>query len=169
MIATRAAEALRLDRVLFIPTFTTPLKEDRSLALARDRLAMLRLALRGEPRFEACDLEVRRGGVSYSVDTLRTLKQRTGAHLFLILGADASRLLPQWREVDEVRRLATVVVAVRPGHSPGPGMPKRYILDVPLLEISATEIRERARRGLSIRSLVPEAVERYIRRKGLYR
>lgn len=168
-MATRAAEALRLDRVLFVPTFATPLKEVSSLAPPHARLAMLRLALKGEPRFEACDLEVRRGGVSYTVDTLRSLKEETRARLFLIVGSDAFRLLPQWRELGVVRRLATVVVAVRPGHSAGPGMPMRYILDAPLLEISGSDIRERVRRGLSIRSLVPEAVERYIRRKGLYR
>jgi nicotinate-nucleotide adenylyltransferase len=168
-VATRVAEALGLDRVLFIPTAVSPLKRPGELAPARDRLAMLRLALRGEPRFEACDLEVRRGGVSYTVDTLRQLRGRRPARLFLILGADAARLLPRWKSAGEVRRLARLVRVARPGHSAGRGLPKEDIVEVPLLEISGTEIRRRVREGRSIRYLVPDAVERYIRRKGLYR
>ncbi len=166
--AARAAEEARLDRVLFIPTAVTPLKAAGGLAQARDRLAMLRLALRGNSRFQPWDLEVRRGGVSYTVDTLRALRKRTGAALFLILGEDAFRLLPLWRSIDEVKRMVTFVVAARSGRRPRLRMPKQLMVEVPRLEISGTEIRLRARRGLSIRYLVPDAVERYILRKGLY-
>ena len=169
VIAERAAEALRLDRVLFIPAAVSPLKRPGDLAPARHRWAMLRLALGGNPLFRACDLEIRRGGISYTVDTLRELKRRTGARLFLVVGADALNLFPLWKEAGEVRRLATLVAAARPGHRPRLRMPKRHIVDVPLLEISGTLIRDRVRKGRSIRYLVPDAVERYIRRKGLYR
>lgn len=168
IIATRAAEALKLDRVLFIPTAISPLKRARDFASPRDRLAMVRAALRADPLFEASDLEIRRGGTSYTIDTLRALRKSRPGKPVLILGADAARLLPQWRSIDEVKRLATFVLVARPGHRPGRGMPKQYI-EVPLLEISSTGIRERVRRGLSIRYLVPDAVDRYIRRKGLYR
>jgi len=167
--ATRAAEAVKLDRVLFIPAAVSPLKAANSLAPARDRLAMLRLALKGNPRFEVCDLELRRGGVSYTVDTLRELKRTTRAKLYWILGADASRLLPRWKSIDEVRRLAAFVIVPRPGDSIAPKMPKDTIVKAPLLEISSSEIRERVRKGLSVRYLLPESVERYLRRKGLYR
>ncbi len=169
VIAARAAEALRLDRVLFIPTAISPLKRPRELAPARHRWAMLKIALRGNPRFQASDLEIRRGGVSYTVDTLREIKRRTKADLCLIVGADALNLFPRWRRAGEVRELAALAVASRPGHRPRPGLPKTHTVEMPLLEISGTGIRERVRKGLTIRYLVPDGVERYIRRKGLYR
>ncbi len=169
VIATRAAEALRLDRVLLVPAARSPLKEGRDLAPPRDRLAMVRLAARGNPLLAPCDLEIRRGGASYTIDTLRELKRRSEARIFLILGADAARLLPNWRSIEEVLRLASIALVARPGQTLQPRMPKESIVEAPLLEISGTDIRERVRRGLSIRYLVPEPVERYIRRKGLYR
>jgi len=172
IIATRAAEALKLDRVLLIPTAVSPLKEAGVLASPRDRLAMVRLAVRGNPLLRASDLEVRRGGTSFTVDTLRELRRTLEGQLVLILGADAARLLPQWRSIGEVRRLARVVVIGRAGLRPPGKTPKESkeaIVGVPLLEISSTDIRERVRRGLPIRYLVPEAVERFIRRKRLYR
>ncbi len=169
IVATRAAEALGLDRVLFIPTALSPLKGTQELAPARDRLAMVRAAVRGNPLLSASDAETRRGGTSYTIDTLKAIRERHPGGIYLILGADAARLLPQWRSIDEVKRLATLVTVARPGHSPGPKMPKHLTVEVPLLEISSSEIRARARRGLSIRYLVPDAVERYIRRKKLYR
>lgn len=170
VIATRAAEALKLDRVLFIPAATSPLKRGREFASPGDRWAMVRLALRGNPLFEADDLELRRGGLSYTVDTLRELGLRSpSADLHLILGADATRLLPRWKALDEVRKRVTFVVISRPGHRIRGEMAKYCHVDSPLLEISSSEIRERARKGLSLRYLVPEAVERYVRKKGLYR
>jgi len=168
VIAERAAEAAALDRVLFVPAAVSPLKSGRDLAPAADRWAMLKLAIRGNPLFRASDLEIRRGGVSYTIDTLRELRRRTGAELHVVLGADAARLLPRWKSIDAVKRLARFVIVSRPGHRVRPGLPKGHIVEVPLLEISSTEIRERVRRGLSIRYLVPGPVERHIRRKGLY-
>jgi nicotinate-nucleotide adenylyltransferase len=168
VIAERAAEALALDRVLFIPTAVSPLKSRDGFAPARDRWAMLKLAIRGNPRFGASDLELRRGGVSYTVDTLRELRRRTRAELHVILGADAARLLPRWKSIEEVKRLAAFVFVSRPGHRVRARMPKQHIVEVPLLEISSTEIRDRVRLGLSVRYLVPEAVERYLCRKRLY-
>ena len=184
IIATRAAEALGLDRVLFIPTALSPLKGTRPLAPARDRLAMVRAAVRGHPLFAASDVETRRGGTSYTIDTLKTLRESHRGRFYLIVGADAANHRAARRAAgrghhlalddgrhgnDEVKRLATLVTVARPGHSTGPGMPKHPMVEVPLLEISSSEIRARARRGLSIRYLVPDAVERYIRRKMLYR
>ena len=169
VIATRAAEQLKLGRILFIPTVVSPLKRRRDMAPDRERLAMVRKAIRGEPRFEASDLELRRGGTSYTVDTLRELKRTTGARLYLLLGADALAQMPRWREPDEVRRLATLVGVGRPGLRQGGRMPKYCKVRAPLLEISGTDIRRRVRKGLSIRYLVPDAVALHIREKGLYR
>jgi nicotinate-nucleotide adenylyltransferase len=168
-VAARVAEALKLDRILFIPTAVSPLKDARDLAPAEDRLAMVRLAVRGEPRFAAGDLEVRRGGVSYSIDTVRQLRRRTNARFYLIVGEDAARQFPRWKEIEELGRRVRFVLVARPGHRAGRGMPKHHRVRAPLLEISGTEIRRRVRKGLSLRGLVPEAVERYLRRKGLYR
>jgi len=167
--ATRAAEAVKLDKVLFIPAAISPLKDGKGLASPRDRWTMVRLALRGNPLFEASDLELRRGGISYTVDTLRELKRRTKATLFWIIGADAAHLLPRWKSIDEVRRLASFVIVPRRGDSIPPKMPKDTIVKAPLLEISSSEIRERVRKSLSVRYLLPDSVERYLRRKGLYR
>ncbi len=167
--ATRAAEALRLDRVLFIPAAISPLKRTAQLAPDRDRWALLRLAIRGNPLFQASDLDLKRGGVSYTVETLRELHRSTKARLFWILGSDAARQLPRWKALDEVRRLAEFVVVTRPGDNVSRSMSKEHIVNAPLLELSSSEIRDRVRKGLSVRYLVPDAVESYIRRKGLYR
>jgi nicotinate-nucleotide adenylyltransferase len=167
--ATRAAEAVKLDRVLFVPAAVSPLKNGNDLAPDADRWAMLRLALRGNRLFEASDLELQRGGVSYTVDTLRELKRRTSASLYWIIGADAAQLLPRWKSIDEVRRLAAFIILPRPGDSIPRKMPKDHIVKAPLMEISSREIRDRVRRGLSVRYLVPDSVDRYLLRKGLYR
>jgi nicotinate-nucleotide adenylyltransferase len=167
--AIRAAESARLDRVLFIPAAVSPLKPARGLAPAADRWALLKTAIRGNPLFGASDLELRRGGSSYSIDTLHELKRRTRARLYWILGTDAASLLPRWKSIDEVRKLTEFIVVARPGHSIPRNMSKEAIVRAPLLEISSSEIRERVRKGLSVRYLVPDAVEREIRRKGLYR
>lgn len=167
--ATRAAEAVKLDRVWFIPAARSPLKPGDQVASARDRRAMLRLALRGNRLFDSCDLELVRGGTSYTIDTLREIRSRTPAQLFLILGADAARLLPRWKSVDEVRRLAQVIIVSRPGDRLPERAPRTHALRLPALEISSTEIRSRVRQRLSVRYLVPDSVERYICRKGLYR
>jgi nicotinate-nucleotide adenylyltransferase len=167
--AVRAAEAAKLDRVLLIPAAVSPLKPARGLAPDRDRWALLRAAIRGNPLFQASDLELRRGGISYSVDTLRELKRTTGARLYWILGTDAARLLPKWKSIDEVRRLAQFIVVARPGDSIPRNLTKYLMVRAPLLEISSSEIRDRLRKGLSVRYLVPDAVERMLRRKRLYR
>ncbi len=169
LIATFTAEALKLDRVLFIPTAISPLKDIGALAPARDRWTMLKLAIKGRPRFKPCDLEIRRGGVSYTVDTLSALRRLHPVRPYLILGADAFRLVPHWKDLDKVRSMVRFVAVERPGHKPMRGGLKPIRVPVPLLEISGTLIRARARQGLPLRSLVPEAVERHILRRGLYR
>lgn len=170
IVATHVAEALKLDRVLLMPTAISPLKQKDALAPARDRWAMLKLAVRGNPLLEPSDAEIRRGGVSYTIDTLRALRRPARDRLFLILGSDAARLLPRWKQIDEVRRRARIVLVARPGQTVRLRMPKEYIVvEAPLLDISGTGIRDRIRKGRSIRYLVPDAVERYIRLKGLYR
>lgn len=168
ILAERAAETLGLDRTILMPTWFTPLKD--AVAPAKDRLAMVKLAARGNPRLEVSDLEIRRGGLSYTIDTIRSIR-KPGMRIFWLIGSDSIRTLPKWREIRELARQVTFGIFARPA-SRGLRVPTYIVyreIRAPLLEISSTEIRDRVRRGLSIRYLVPDAVGRYIQKKGLYR
>ena len=134
-------------------------------------LAMVRAAVRDDPRFEVDDLELRRGGASYSVDTLRQMQARhPGAELFFLVGADQMRELHSWREPHEVARLACLSVVTRDGDAPDEGGPFPHrLVHVTRIDLSATDIRRRVREGESIRYFVPEGVREVIEREGLYR
>lgn len=172
VVAQDACWALSLDRVLWVLAAEPPHKLARALSPAALRLEMLRAALEGDDRFQACDVELRRPGPSYTVDTLRELRaEHPGAELFLLMGADQARELPGWRAPDEIARLATIVALSRAGEGPaasGRDAPVRS-LPVTRLDISATEIRGRVAQGRPIRYLVRPAVEAIIRREALYR
>jgi len=183
IIAERITEELALDTMLFIPCNIPPHKIAREVAPGRHRLRMVELALKGNPRFRASDMEIARGRVSYSVDTVRGIKEKYGlrADIYFIIGADSLIELPTWREYKKLLSLCTVVTAARPGCNLG-AWPVRKgmftkseiakIIDsftrTPLIEISSTEIRNRCREGRSIRYLVPDAVARYIAAQKLY-
>ena len=167
--ADRAAEALGLETVLFVPCAQQPLKPLGPAARGDQRLAMLRLAIGGYARFalETCELE--RPAPSYTVDTLRHLHSRWPAErLVLILGADAAAALPRWRAVDEVARLAEIAVLTRPGAPDVTSAFVKHLVATPAIEISASDIRARRLTGKSIRYLVPDAVAQYIEKHGLY-
>ncbi len=164
-IARAALEQIPLDRVLFVPARRSPLKDSVPAASDEDRLAMLELATKDEPRFAVSRIELERPAPSYSVDTLGALAGE--GRLFLILGADAAADLARWRDPDRVKRLATLVVAPR-RDAPAPDA-ATIVLDAPLVDVSARDLRERAAASRSLRYLVPDAVERYIEERGLYR
>lgn len=171
IVAQDAWSALGLDRVLFMPAAVPPHKRGRVSTPPEVRLAMVEAACADDPRFEASDLEIRRGGTSYTVDTLRALKERDpqGA-LFFLVGADQFRELHTWRSPLEIARLAELVALSRPGfpiEEPRLELPYRR-LDVTCVSVSATEIRRRVAAGEPIRYLVPPAVEAIIRARGLY-
>lgn len=167
--ADRAAEALGLARVLFVPCASQPLKPEGPVAPAEHREAMLVLALAGHPRFALESLELSRPGPSYTVDTLRALRRREPRERFvLILGADAAVELPRWRAADEVARLAEIAVLTRPGVSEVASAFVTHFVATPAIEISARDIRARCLAGKSIRYLVPDAVADYITRHRLY-
>jgi nicotinate-nucleotide adenylyltransferase len=168
--ASDACDALGLDRVLWIPAARHPLKEGRVRTPPALRLEMVRAAIAGDPRFAADDLELRREGPSYTVDTLRALTGRhPGAALFLLAGADLLAELPRWREPDEVQRLATLAVLSREGDAlpAGAGLDAVSVC-VTRVDVSATEIRRRAAAGRTIRYLVPEAVRAVVERERPY-
>ena len=171
IVASDAFEALELDRLIFVPAAEPPHKRGRVVATAEQRLEMLRSAVEGDPRFEVDDLELRREGASYTVDTLREMRDRyRGAELFFVIGVDQMNELQSWREPREVARLACLSVVAREGEAPQPDTPFRYrLVPVTRIDLSATDIRRRVREGLSVRYLVPEAVGGMIERFGLYR
>ena len=167
--ADRAAEALGLSRVLFVPALRQPLKLQGPVAPPEHRAAMLELATDGHDRFALERCEIERPAPSYTVDTLRELHRRLGEErLVLILGADAAAELPRWRAADEVARLADIVVLTRPGVPEVTSAFVKRLVATPAIEISASDIRSRCLTGKSIRYLVPDAVAAYIARHKLY-
>jgi nicotinate-nucleotide adenylyltransferase len=180
LMAQDALEQLCLDCVLFIPSATPPHKTVDKLASARDRLRMIKLAIRGNDRFEVNDIEIKSGGKSYSVDTLIQLKRRfPRADFYFIIGADSLRELHLWREVKRLVTLCTFVTVPRPGFEAKPVIDPRldretrqrlrqHVLRGHACDVASRDIRARVSGGQSIRYLVPEAVRLYIARRRLY-
>jgi nicotinate-nucleotide adenylyltransferase len=183
IMAQSALEAFELSRVLLVPCNQPPHKEAARVADSAHRLAMLEHALEGEWRFEVCDIEIQRGGISYTVDTLRALRQRhPESDLYFIIGSDSLRELHQWKDIYTILELCTIVTLCRPGAtvdplSPAdlqlrPPHPERLLQNVAvgrMVDISSTDIRYRVAEGMSIRYLVPTGVEMYIAEHSLYR
>jgi nicotinate-nucleotide adenylyltransferase len=176
IVAQDALDALKLDRVLFIPSATPPHKTPEALAPAEDRLRMIKAAIAGNKRFAVSDIEINRGGPSYSIDTLRTLRKRQpSSEWFFIIGADSLVELHKWKDIDELAKLCAFAVVGRPRVRIARTklrLPKSVSwrqVDSHLIDISSTEIRQRARTGQSIRYLVPDAVVAYIHNRSLYR
>ena len=169
---------LGLDRVLLIPTGTPPHKPLRDDPGAKHRLALCRLATRGDERFEVSDLELRREGPSYTVDTLEELDATVqDSELYLIVGGDIAAGLPEWREPEQVLSLATLAVASRHGTARASiksalervhGSDRVRFFPMPQIAVSSTLVRRRVRAGQPIRYLVPDGVARYIERHRLY-
>jgi nicotinate-nucleotide adenylyltransferase len=170
---------LGLDRVLIIPARTPPHKPVPDEPGIEHRLALCRAAISDDTeRFEVSDLEARREGPSYTVDTLKQLRSAMlDSELFLIVGADVAVGFPGWREPAEVLSLATLAVAGRPGTDRGSieralaqveGGDRARFFDMPEIGVSSTMIRDRVRRGEPTRYFTPEAVRAYVDRHGLY-
>jgi nicotinate-nucleotide adenylyltransferase len=183
LLAECCREQLPLDRVLFLPAAVPPHKRDRELTAASERIEMLELAIAGHERFAVSRLEIDRGGVSYTVDTLRHFRQEDPAgDLFLLIGADMLRDLPHWREAEDVCRLAIVAAVRRAGggdldftaladvaSSERIDLFRRHQVEMPAIGLCSTGIRRRVAAGQSIRYQTPRAVEKYIETHGLYR
>lgn len=160
---------LELDRVILVPAATPPHKADRVITRGDIRLEMLRAAVPNDTRFTIDDIELRRGGPSWTVDTLRTFHERwPEAELHLIMGMDQFVEFDTWREPDEIVRLARLAVLSR-GGAEAAATDTWIPVPVTRIDITSTDIRERVAGGQPIRYLVPEAVERLIERLELYR
>ena len=195
LLADDVLERLGLDRVLFLPAAAPPHKPAAQLAPAPDRFEMVRLAIAGHPRFAASDVELRRTGPSYTVDTLQELAAG-GDALFLVIGSETFLDLLSWREPRRVASLARLVVIPRSGSAfdpesaaaqkvlrtigvaggfvhaeAGPDVPTRgvVIVHAASLPLSASELRRRVREGRSLAFRMPPAAIEYIRARGLYR
>lgn len=166
LVASDACEQLGLDRLVFIPNAVQPLKRGRRPASPADRLAMVRLTCQGDARLAIDSIEVDRGGLSFTVDTLRAYRERhPDAALFLLVGEDAAQTLPSWREPAVILELAELVVMTRGEERGGPTGRRLHTRRV---DISATEIRDRVRAGRSIRGWVRDEVAQYIEQHRLY-
>ena len=184
IVVRAAAEQLAVAKVVLVPSAAPPHKENEAISAAEDRLTMVRLTVEGDDLFEVSDCELRREGPSYTLETVRSFRETLGAEacLYWLIGYDTIQDLPQWYRVGELMEECTLVTALRPGHEKDDLSGLRtvlseeqvmrlgeYVLETPLVEVSATDIRQRVKLGQSIRYLVPAAVEEYISKEGLYR
>ncbi|MBI4546345.1 MAG: nicotinate-nucleotide adenylyltransferase [Ignavibacteriae bacterium] len=174
IVAESVRDQLHFDKILFIPSATPPNKNDPAMPDGARRLEMTQLAIDGNSDFEVSDIEIRRRGISYSVDTMKALTELyPKASLSLIIGADNFLEFQTWKSPNEILTLAEVVVISRPGfdaHSVKSELARlvRFV-NVPQIGISGTDIRRRAKLGRSIRYLVPQQVEEYIMFHSLYK
>lgn len=182
VVAQDAIERFELSEVVFIPAALPPHKQHLQQADPEHRLGMLQLAVEGDLRFSVSDIELRRGGVSYTVDTVGELKAQYGdAALVLVIGSDTLVDLHNWHRIDDLLALCEVATFLRPGEVALDGIAAKIqlpaeqrqrlmgnVAEAHLVGISSTEIRMRAAEGLSIRYLVPPEVEMYIYEHGLY-
>jgi nicotinate-nucleotide adenylyltransferase len=198
-VAEEIAEGLSLDEVVFMPAADPPHKSPRGLALLSDRLKMLKMALEGQSRFTVSDLEGRLSGPSYTVNTMRALKAERpdlGGPLLFLVGFDSFKQVGLWHEHQELFRLSSFVVFLRPGARGGQAavgeilneaagrgwkwreregsffhkkyLPVIHFRQDSMLRISSTALRSRLREGRSVRYLVPDSVRAYINKEGLY-
>jgi nicotinate-nucleotide adenylyltransferase len=180
-VARSIQSSLGLDNVIFVPAGQPWLKADTPVSRVKDRVQMLRLALARRRAFELSTIEADRPGPSYTVDTMETLQRQLGsdADLFFLLGSDALMDIAKWKEPQRLIQLCQLVAFARPGfglptmealEAAVPGVSQRVVfVEVPQVNIRATDIRCRIAEGRSIQRLVPRAVERYILEHGLYK
>jgi len=183
LLAETCREQARLDEVWFVPNAISPLKLDQPQAADKHRVEMLKLAIGGHESFRLCTLEIDRGGISYTVDTLdQIVKEQPGTELCFLMGADSLVDLPKWREPQRICELALPLVVRRQG-SPEPrwemlnallspqrlDLVRQMSVDMPIIDLSSSDIRRRAVGRLSLRFRTPRSVEKYIETHLLYR
>jgi len=177
LTAEEAAVQFGLDKVVFVPTGQPWMKEQLDVSGAEHRYLMTVIATASNPRFAVSRTEIDRVGPTYTVDTLRSLKEENArAELFFVTGADAMLEIFQWKDPAEILSMAHFIAATRPGYdiahfeAEAPtAHPNVSVMNIPALAISSTDIRQRVREGRPIRYLVPEGVKSYIEKAGLYR
>jgi len=173
VLAEQAREQFELDQIIFIPSASPPHKTEQELSLAIHRFEMTKLALEGNRYFSVSDIELKRKGLSYTIETLRELKGfYKDSEIYFLTGSDVLEEITTWRDPEEIYKLARIVIAVRPGFNkfdPEHHFAKKsVIVRITGVDISSTQIRQKVRNGESIKYLVPSKVEEYIKKKNLY-
>ncbi|MDD4938576.1 MAG: nicotinate-nucleotide adenylyltransferase [Candidatus Omnitrophica bacterium] len=170
ILAEEVREKLLLDRIIFVPAYLPPHKDNSEIIPARLRLDMVRAAIKGNRHFSVSEIEIKRDGRSFTIDTIREFKKDyPGDKLYFIIGSDLLKYLDDWKDLDEIIKMVDFIAATRPGY-PLERIPSR-ISTVPIraVDISGFEIRKAIKENKSFRYLVPESVFNYIRKKRLYR
>lgn len=172
--AEEVREEFGLKEVIFVPTGIPPHKDDGDIARAEYRYMMVNLATATNPNFSISDIEIKRPGKSYTLDTVKEFKEMyKGATIYFITGADAVAEISTWKNVEELPRLCEFIAVSRPGYplhiDEENFIQHTHLFEVPALAISSTDIRRRIREGKSIKYLVPQVVEEYIYKHGLYK
>ena len=173
VLAEQVREKFQLERVIFIPSASPPHKTEQELSPANHRFEMTKLALEGNSFFSVSDIELKREGLSYTVETLRKLKELyKNSEIYFLTGSDVLDEITTWKDPGEIYKLAKIVIGIRPGFDefdPKNHFAKKSIIaTITGVDISSTQIREKVRKGESIKYLVPSKVEEYIRKKSLY-
>jgi len=176
IIGETVRELENFDKMIFIPAFIPPHKDESDISAVVERLTMLRLCLDKNEKFELSDVEIKRETISYTIETIRELKSRYNLdrnHIYFLMGSDSLLEFHQWKNHEEILSECKVLVAARPGFRSSQIstaiLSKVRFTNVPQIEVSSSQIRERIRRGLTVRYMVPDRVWEYIQRKGLYR
>ncbi len=170
ILAEEVREKIKLDKVIFVPAYLPPHKDNSDIAPANARMAMVKLAIKGNRYFLASDMEIKRDGRSYTIDTLKEFKKiYPQDELYFIIGSDLLKYLDDWKDLDEIIKMVKFIVATRPGY-PLEKIPS-HISTIPIraVDISGFEIRKAIKENKSFRYLVPESVLKYIDKKRLYR
>ncbi|MFH0754770.1 MAG: nicotinate-nucleotide adenylyltransferase [Candidatus Omnitrophota bacterium] len=165
LMARTAQEEMGFDKIIFIPSCVPPHKRSSTLFSVEDRINMVRLAVAYNSSFEVSDFEVRKGGRSYSVDTVRHFRELYAApvKLYFIVGGDAINQIHTWKDIEEIKKMCSFVSVNRPGYMRGLAKFKYHAVSMNGIDMSSTEIRKRLQLGKSIQYLVPESVLGYIR------
>ncbi|MCM8789982.1 MAG: nicotinate-nucleotide adenylyltransferase [Candidatus Omnitrophica bacterium] len=170
ILAEEAREKLGLKKIIFVPTYMPPHKNNSHIAAAKMRLKMAKLAIQGNNVFSVSDIEIKRKGRSYTIYTLKEFQKKFPKDdLYFIIGSDLLNYLKEWKDLDEIIKMVKFIVATRPGY-PLEKIPS-YIKTMPIraVDVSGFEIRSRIRENKSFRYLVPEAVYKFIKKNRLYR
>jgi len=170
-IAQMVCEQLKLDKVLFVPSYLPPHKSGKNVVSAKNRYHMVRLAIRGNPHFEISDFEIRKEGKSFSIETVSYFHDLfpQGTKFFFIVGSDLLPMLHMWKRVDEILKIASFVAVHRPGFKGKKSKVKAKLITIPGLQTSSSYVRQRITAKKTVKYLVPDNILKYIKDKKLYR
>ncbi|MFA5062644.1 MAG: nicotinate-nucleotide adenylyltransferase [Candidatus Omnitrophota bacterium] len=170
ILAEEAREKLGLDKIIFVPVNLPPHKGNQDIADAASRFKMLKLAVKGNKYFGVSDIEIKREGRSYTIDTIRVFKKKFPCDQFyFIIGSDLLKYLDEWKDLDEISKLVKFVTATRPGY-PLENIPPHFeTLKIRAVDVSGFQVRQCIKENKSFRYVVPESVFNFINKKRLYR